>query len=115
MSALDEFALDSSVSKLSEAVAGQRRELLTKRAEAEAKEFSISAASEVKEGEQVGRTSGDKEWREQRGELGANADAKARALACSTTGIVAASVPSVPGSWIRSAENFVFKDGLLTS
>jgi len=60
----------------------------------------------VKKEEQIGRITGDKNWREQRGELGANADAKARALDCSETA-------PVPGSWVNSAENYSLKDGML--
>jgi hypothetical protein len=68
-----------------------RRTALAERSEVEQKEFAVSFANAPKPEEQVGRTSGDKEWREQRGELGATAEAKARALECSETGIVSSS------------------------
>lgn len=88
MSALDEFALGHGVAKFDASTAEARRAALGQRAGKEQKEFADStAASELKAGEQVGRTSGDKDWREQRGELGANAEAKAKALACSDSGV----------------------------
>jgi hypothetical protein len=112
MVALDEFATDSGVSNLPPPTAEERRKVISQRSEAETKEFAASAA-DLKAEEQVGRTSGDQAWREQRGELGANADAKARAIACSETGIKVSGAPPVPGSWSQSAENYSFRDGVL--
>jgi len=87
MLALDEFALSNGAASLGAPEAEARQAALSQRAEAEVKEFASMAQTPLKADEQVGRTSGDKEWREQRGELGANAEARAKALKCSETGI----------------------------
>merc|ERR1719271_528929 len=87
MSALNEFALERGLANLPSDVTDARRSTLKLRADAEVKEFAETWANTPKTDEQIGRTSGDKEWREQRGELGATSEAKARAIECSETGI----------------------------
>jgi len=89
MSAVDEFALDRSLAALDEATRTARRELLAKRSEVEDAEFVKfrTASDAAKPEEQIDRTSGDKAWRESRGELGATSSARAEALARSESGI----------------------------
>merc|ERR1719310_372023 len=87
MSALNEFALERGLANLPSDVTDARRSTLKLRADAEVKEFAETWANTPKTDEQIGRTSGDKEWREQRGELGATSEAKARAIECSETGV----------------------------
>lgn len=87
MSALDEFALERSMGSIPAAVAEARRTALAERARAELTEFQTVPENAPKAGEEIGRTSGDKEWREQRGELGATMEARAKALESSETGV----------------------------
>jgi len=118
-SAIDEFASERGCSKLQGESATNRRTLLAHRSEEESKQLTEGAQTEVKAEEQVGRTSGDKSWRESRGELGSG-NAREQALACSEQGVHAVGGASsgagaVPGSWVGSAENYSFKEGVLTA
>jgi len=97
MRAINDFAIDRSVAALSEADGEARRVALQSRAELEAKELQGGGADAAKPEEQVGRTSGDAAWREQRGELGANDEAKRQALEFSEKG-VADAVASAAGA-----------------
>ncbi|CAK0877766.1 unnamed protein product [Prorocentrum cordatum] len=117
LTAVDEFAAERSLARLSAAAAEPRRRLLEARAEQEEKELAscITQGGSVKEGEQVGRTSGDKDWRDQRGELGSTAEARERAIACSDSGVGGGGAQPVPGSWWNSAENASFVDGVLSA
>jgi len=89
-----------------EAVGMTRRAALERREEHEAKELEAGGAVKVepKPEEQVGRTSGDAQWREQRGELGANPAAKEQALALSDKGVAA--VASTPSPVAASSSSF---------
>lgn len=93
MSAISEFATDRAATELREEVASKRRQVLEQRATREAEEFERGGSAPAKPEEQIGRTSGDAQWREQRGELGADKDAKAKALALSGQGVACASTP----------------------
>ncbi|CAJ1418276.1 unnamed protein product [Effrenium voratum] len=93
VAALSEFALDRSVSQLPAAAAEARRAQLASRGAAEQTQLA-AAQSGAKAEEEVGRTSGDAAWREQRGELGANSAAKQKALACSELGVEGAAAPA---------------------
>eukprot|EP00927_Polykrikos_kofoidii_P072195 TRINITY_DN6833_c0_g1_i1.p1 TRINITY_DN6833_c0_g1~~TRINITY_DN6833_c0_g1_i1.p1 ORF type:complete len:915 (+),score=203.87 TRINITY_DN6833_c0_g1_i1:81-2825(+) len=116
MRAVDEFAMETSLARLQEYQRSGRQEALTKRAEKEAQQLEAGPETAKKAAEEVGRTSGDKEWREQRGELGADAAAKAKAIQCSETGVDGlAAADAVPGSWRKSAEIVSMKDGLLVA
>merc|ERR1719334_2662817 len=75
IAALSEFATDRSLAALPEPFASKRRAALERRAEEEEQQLSAQAAP-IKPEEEVGRTSGDANWRSQRGELGATAEAK---------------------------------------
>lgn len=89
MCALNEFALDRSLVQYPDHIGQQRRRQVEQRSQAEAAQLSEAeiAVKPLKPEEEVGRTSGDAAWREQRGELGANAMAKQKALECSETGL----------------------------
>jgi len=87
MQAINEFAIDRSVATLPEGDRESRRTALQRRAEVEAKELEGGGTDTAKPEEQVGRTSGDAAWREQRGELGANNEAKRQALELSEKGV----------------------------
>eukprot|EP00929_Paragymnodinium_shiwhaense_P052380 TRINITY_DN26243_c0_g1_i1.p1 TRINITY_DN26243_c0_g1~~TRINITY_DN26243_c0_g1_i1.p1 ORF type:complete len:677 (+),score=184.97 TRINITY_DN26243_c0_g1_i1:223-2253(+) len=114
MRAIDEYARDSSMSSVADAES--RRKLLEQRADEEKKQFAEGHQEAAKAEENVGRTSGDKEWREQRGELGATAAAKQKAVELSEQGVAdMTAARSVPGSWMNSAENMSLKEGLLTA
>mmetsp|Transcript_24150 Transcript_24150/g.51491 ORF Transcript_24150/g.51491 Transcript_24150/m.51491 type:complete len:925 (-) Transcript_24150:75-2849(-) len=92
---INDFAIDRSLMNMPEAEA--RRKALESKLEAEQKEFESfrTAAAAPKPEEQVGRTSGDAAWRDQRGELGANDEAKAKALKLSESGLDAGQPSSV--------------------
>lgn len=90
VAAISEFATERSLITLPSSVAVQRRATLARRAEDEAKELLGEeglTSQALKAEEQVGRTSGDAKWREQRGELGATAAAQEQALERSTKGL----------------------------
>lgn len=88
MTAIGDFALDRSLLKMVPAAASQRRAAVEKRAEWEAREFEGEIRPvKPKVEEQVGRTSGDAEWRAQRGELGTTTEARAQALERSEKGL----------------------------
>lgn len=96
--AINEFALDRAVSMLPEDAAAARRGVLQRRAEQEERELAGGEAVKAgpKAEEQVGRTSGDAQWREQRGELGANPTAKAQALELSEKGLASVAPAGAP-------------------
>eukprot|EP00930_Biecheleria_cincta_P037916 TRINITY_DN26061_c0_g1_i3.p1 TRINITY_DN26061_c0_g1~~TRINITY_DN26061_c0_g1_i3.p1 ORF type:complete len:838 (-),score=160.87 TRINITY_DN26061_c0_g1_i3:125-2563(-) len=96
LGAISEFSTDRSLVQVPEATASQRRAALERRAKEEQDQLlgRSQEAKEVKAEEQVGRTSGDAEWRSQRGELGATAAAKEKALELSETGLEGSSAPS---------------------
>ncbi|CAK9054000.1 unnamed protein product, partial [Durusdinium trenchii] len=57
-------------------IQSERRKLLAHRASEEETQLAPVATRNTKPEEEVGRTSGDAAWRQQRGELGANEAAK---------------------------------------
>jgi len=97
IAALSEFSTDRSLAELPEDLASKRRAVLERRAEEEEKLLSGQAAPITPE-EQVGRTSGDAAWRSQRGELGATAASKDKALQLSEKGLDSGPKVSAPGS-----------------
>lgn len=86
VAAISECATDRSLAALPEPLASKRRAVLERRAEEEEQQLSGQAAP-IKPEEEVGRTSGDANWRSQRGELGATAEAKEKALQLSEKGL----------------------------
>lgn len=91
MWALDEFALDRAAAELPAEVAARRHAALQHRRALELVELSgaVPARVEPTAEEQVGRTSGDAEWRAQRGELGATPAAREQAIERSERGLAA--------------------------
>jgi len=109
MRAINEFAIDRSVATLAEADGEARRTVLQRRAELEAKELDGGGPNAAKPEEQVGRTSGEAAWREQRGELGANNEAKRQALQLSEKGVAdaAASAAGADSAPVQAAPSEV--------
>lgn len=96
LSALDEFALERSLVQYTAQQIAMRRKHMEHRASEEKAQFEVGSVKALKPEEEVGRTSGDAAWREQRGELGATEAAKQKALECSEKGLdsVAKTEPS---------------------
>mmetsp|Transcript_42185 Transcript_42185/g.98966 ORF Transcript_42185/g.98966 Transcript_42185/m.98966 type:complete len:832 (+) Transcript_42185:82-2577(+) len=88
--AVSEYAQSRELRQFSGAATKMWEESRTSRGakeDADFAEFRTAApAAEVKPEEEIGRTSGDKAWRESRGELGSSAAAREKALAASDTG-----------------------------
>lgn len=87
MRAIGEYAIEQYAGKLLTEVAEARREVLVARQDREGKELAEGGISQPKAEELVGRTSGDKEWREHRGELGATKQARDQAIQRSDAGV----------------------------
>eukprot|EP00435_Cladocopium_sp_Y103_P052038 s1424_g16.t1 len=96
LSALDEFALERSLVQYTTQQVAIRRQHMEHRASEEKAQLEVGSVEPLKPEEEVGRTSGDAAWREQRGELGATEAAKQKALECSEKGLdsVAKTEPS---------------------
>ena len=82
---ISDYALDRSLGELSQSQATARRAALESRFANEIQELQGKATPKVQE--EVGRTSGDAEWRAQRGELGATVAAREKALQLSEKGL----------------------------
>merc|ERR1712232_75811 len=93
ISALDEYSFGEEAATLQPSMVEKRRAVIQARTRQEDQEFTGIAPEAAKAEEQVGRTSGDAQWREQRGELGATAAAKEEALKRSEIGL-AGSLPA---------------------
>jgi len=87
ISALDEYTFGEEAATLQPRMAEKRKAVIQARTLHEDQEFTGRAPEAAKAEEQVGRTSGDAQWREQRGELGATAAAKEEALKRSEVGL----------------------------
>lgn len=108
MHAISELATDRSVARLSQDAAEARRKVLERRAAEEEQELE-KPLLEAKASEQVGRTSGDAEWRAQRGELGATEGARTQALQLSEKGLDG-SAPSGQPTAIREQLKATFSE-----
>lgn len=104
MAAISDFALDRSLGELPASAVELRRSVVENRLAAEAVQLTNFTTPAPKPEEQVGRTSGDAEWREQRGELGATAAAKQEALLRSEKGLDAAAACAAPAPAPAQAE-----------
>lgn len=102
MAALNGFAMDRAILELREDLQGPRREALERREAREAEELlgCERSSQAAKAEEQVGRTSGDAQWREQRGELGATEEARREALRLSESGLLCASAAATASSGV---------------
>jgi len=111
--AVSDYALDRELLQILPTACQVWKSSRADRSAQEDKDFqeyrSAAPALEVKPEEQIGRTSGDKAWRESRGELGSTAAARARALAESdaATCATADAGPKLHGDWLLERSELV--------